>query len=91
MKKTLMLALTAATLLGTAAPVLASPFGNGNSDSRDFQATGILNQLQRAGVDATGVEEWGQYVRAYVVQADGSVAMAYYDPITLNEVTPVAP
>ena len=88
MKKTIAIALTAAALLGTAAPALAGPFGGGDAESRDFAAAGILDTLQKRGIDATGVEEWGDYVRAYVRLPDGSIKMAFFDPIGLQQVTP---
>ena len=88
MKKTIAIALTAITLLGTAAPALAGPFGDGDADSRDFVASGILSTLQQRGINATGVEEWGDYVRAFVRQSDGSIKMAFFDPIGLKQVTP---
>ena len=88
MKKTIAIVLTTAALLGTAVPVLAGPFGSGDAESRDFVASGILHTLQERGIDATGVEEWGDYVRAYVRQPDGSIKMAFFDPIGLKQVTP---
>ncbi len=85
MKKTIAIALTTATMLGMAAPALAAPFGDGDSDARDFAAFGILSTLQQRGVEATAVEEWGDYVRAYVTNADGSQSMVMFDPITLQQ------
>jgi hypothetical protein len=88
MKKTIALVLSTVALLGMAAPVLAGPFGNGDSDDRDFAATRILNTLQQRGVPATAVEEWGDYVRAFVKHDNGSQTMMFFDPITLERVQP---
>jgi hypothetical protein len=87
MNKTIALALTTAAMIGIAAPVLAAPFGDGSKEMRDFRAWSVLTTLQQDGVNATAVEEWGDYVRAYVLAPDGSQTMAFFDPITLKPVT----
>lgn len=85
MNKKIALALVTAAMIGVAAPVLASPFGDGDQEMRDFKAWSILSELQQNGVNATGVEEWGDYVRAYVSAPDGSQTMQLFDPVTLQQ------
>lgn len=48
--------------------------------------TAITQLLGQKGLKVAGVDEWNGCVRAYVTQADGSVGMAYFDPLTLNQV-----
>ena len=86
MNKKIALALTTAAMIGVAAPTFASPLGNGDQETRDFKAWSIQTELQQNGVNATGVEEWGDYIRAYVTQPDGSQTMQFFDPITLQQV-----
>jgi hypothetical protein len=88
MNRKIALALTTAALIGVAAPTLASPFGDGSTEMRELRAWSIEKTLQQKGVPVTGVEEWGDYVRAYVRTADGAQIMQFYDPITLEQVQP---
>lgn len=87
MKKTIAIVLTAATLLGTAAPALAGPFGDGDADSRDFAAFGVLSTLQQRGVPVTAVEEYGENILAYVQNDQGQTKMVILDPATLKPIT----
>ena len=86
MNKKIALALTTAAMIGIAAPTLAAPFGDGDQETRDFRAWSIETTLQHNGINATGVEEWGDYIRAYVSQPDGSQTMEFFDPVTLQQV-----
>ncbi|MGV8855594.1 MAG: hypothetical protein ACOH2L_13205 [Devosia sp.] len=86
-KNTLLAAVTAAVLLGAAAPAMAGAFGDGDSDSRAIVADILQERLQENGVNATSVEEWGNLVRAYVVQADGTQAMELFTASSLKPVT----
>jgi hypothetical protein len=65
----------------------AGAFGDGSSEQREFTANNILVRLQQAGVPATSVEEWGNLVRAFVTQPDGSQAMQLFAPDTLKPVS----
>ena len=85
-KNTLIAIVTATALLGAAAPAMAGAFGDGDFDARETVADNILVNLQAEGVNATSVEEWGNLVRAYVIQADGTQAMEFYTPVTLQPV-----
>ncbi|MBF0678597.1 MAG: hypothetical protein IR164_06640 [Devosia sp.] len=44
--------------------------------------------LKSQGVDVAGVEEWGHYVRAWVNTGNGTTTMQFFDPDTLESVTP---
>lgn len=46
----------------------------------------IAANLANLGYDVSGVEEWNGCVRAYVTHADGSTGMAYFNPLTLEQV-----
>jgi len=85
-KHTLIALATATALLGAAAPAMAGAFGDGDADSRQFVSEIILNGLHDKGVNATSVEEWGNLVRAYVVQADGTETMEFFTPVQLQPV-----
>lgn len=85
-KNTLIAVVTATALLGAAAPAMAGAFGDGDYDARETIANNILVNLQAEGVNATSVEEWGDLVRAYVVQADGTKTMQFFTPVTLQPV-----
>jgi len=87
-KNTVIAILTAATLLGAAAPAFADTNASGDSyDILDDNSDAILASLQAQGINASSVEDWGTLVRAYVTQADGSQVMQYFDANTLGPVT----
>lgn len=76
-------------LAGVTAPAFADAggaFGTGSSEAREWRATSIALNLAREGYNVTGVEEWGSLVRAFVIQDDGTQAMMFFDPISLNPV-----
>jgi hypothetical protein len=83
MIKTSLIALvTVATVSLTALPAFAESevFGSGD---QDIAKQNVISALQRNGVDATGVDEWDGYVRAYVKLADGRHVMQFFDADTL--------
>ena len=87
MIKTTMLALvTAAALVGAAAPAMAGSFGDGDSDARAVAADILQTRLEQKGLNVASVEEWGDLVRVYVVQPDGTQAMELFTPTTLTQV-----
>jgi hypothetical protein len=87
MNRISLIAVATASLLSLAVPAMASPFGDGSKDQRDFRASNILISLQQKGVNATSVEEWGSLVRAFVVGGDGHVVMEYFQPDSLTQVS----
>lgn len=83
----------AAAVVGLAAPAFAVSDVNSNDDSTSdgwsqFTQFSVLASLQQRGVDATSVEQWGPYVRAYVQNPDGSVQQKFFDPDTFAPVNP---
>lgn len=71
-----------AALAGVALPAMAAPA----THTSDFDSDYVLYELQSKGVNATAVEQWGSYVRAFVVNADGTQGMQLYTPDTLAPV-----
>lgn len=84
------IALAAVAVLGVAgvsAPAFAdSSLTSQTSISAAFDSTTILARLQSQGVPATSVEEWGDYVRAFVPGANGGEVMQFF---TTDSLTPV--
>src|SRR6218665_1687163 len=44
----------------------------------------IAQELTAQGYDVNGIEEWNNCVRAFVVKADGSLGMAFFEPGSLK-------
>jgi hypothetical protein len=95
-KNTVIALLTAATLVGAAAPAFAendSGIGLDDFDSEELDESAYetanqntLSRLRDQGVNATSVEDWGGLVRAFVTQDDGRQVMQFYTPGTLQQV-----
>ena len=95
-KNTVIALVTAAALVGAAAPAFAETnstigfddFNGEESDQSgyDTAAQNILSRLQAQGVNATAVESWGGLVRAYVTLEDGRQVMQFFAPDTLQQV-----
>ena len=92
-KNTVIALLTAATLVGVAAPAFAESGGGqsdfneeDNSSAYNTAAQNILSRLRDQGVNATSVEQWGGLVRAFVVQEDGRQVMQFFAPGSLQQV-----
>jgi hypothetical protein len=88
MIKTTLLALVAATTFSAAAaPAFAAdPFGTGSDEMRAFQASATVSELRSRGVNAVAVEEWGDYVRAFVRNDNGGQSMQLFNADTLEPV-----
>ncbi|NMA98338.1 MAG: hypothetical protein GX970_09555 [Phyllobacteriaceae bacterium] len=93
-KKLIALAAAATALVGVSAPVLADDTdytydGTGvySESETSFDDGYVLYQLQSKGVDATAVEQWGSYYRAFVKNADGTTAMQLFNTDTLTPVS----
>ncbi|HEV7718104.1 MAG TPA: hypothetical protein VGO70_03905 [Arsenicitalea sp.] len=87
-KKSVIALATLAILAGAAVPAFAkdSIFGSGPvADQQDVQQ-GIVQQLNQKGIRATSVEEWGDYIRAYVTLADGTHVQEFFTPGSLQQV-----
>jgi hypothetical protein len=82
--------------LGTAiSPAFAKSIGTCQDDvaisgtnAIDSDAPAILASLKQKGVNAQDVSDWGGCVRADVIRKDGSTAMEYFDPDTLQRLNP---
>lgn len=78
------------TLIAVAVPAQAQSASVAQCDDTGYSIsdneTTITMQLERQGYEVTGVEEWNNCVRAFVVKADGSTGMAFFDPISLKPV-----
>ncbi len=77
---------TVAALLGAVAPAMAVPVETGSSEAREFVADRYLSELKRQGINATSVEEWGDYIRAFVTLEDGTQTMQFFTPGSLTPV-----
>lgn len=77
---------TLAALVGFAAPALAVPVEADAGEAREFVAERYLSELQRQGINATVVEEWGAYIRAFVTLEDGTQVMQFFLPGSLKPV-----
>ncbi|KKC37846.1 hypothetical protein WH87_09180 [Devosia epidermidihirudinis] len=86
-KTTVIALLTAASLAGVAAPAYASAFGDVSPEFRSFVADSIVADLNQKGVHATSVEEWGDLIRAYVTNDNGTQTMEFFTPGSLQPVT----
>ncbi|WIY52889.1 hypothetical protein O9Z70_15770 [Devosia sp. YIM 151766] len=87
-KNSVVALVTAAALAGIAVPAMAeaaplSPPAPVESETSSFNADYVLYQLQSQGVNASSVEQWGSYVRAFVTE-DGRQVMRLFDADTLN-------
>lgn len=101
-KNTVVALVAAATMAGIAVPVFAAPlppepatevtgrfdnaFGGGSVEMRAFTADSVLAQLRQNGINASAVEDWGGLIRAYVTLTDGSEAMQFFRPGSLERV-----
>lgn len=83
-------AIAALSLAGVSLPAQAATIAAGACDDIDYSvhdnANSITAQLEAQGLTVTGVDEWSNCVRAFVVHADGSTGMAFFDPLTLEAV-----
>jgi hypothetical protein len=91
MIKTLFAVGVAAASLGVIAlPVQAAGLSPAACDDIEYSvadnADAIAAQLEQQGYAVSGVDEWSNCVRAFVVNADGSTGMAFFDPLTLRPV-----
>lgn len=89
-KNTLIALIAVAGVAGITVPAFAvAPevaFDDSQLAGSDWPADSVLARLQAQGVAATGVEEWGGLVRAYVTLEDGRQVMQFFTPDSLNRV-----
>ena len=83
MIKTSLIALATVAAVSLAAfPASAEDlFGNGD---QDLAKASVVAELQRDGVNATSVEDWNGYIRAFVTLEDGRQVQRFFDADTLQ-------
>jgi hypothetical protein len=84
-RNTVIALVTAAALAGVAAPAMASNSLVSTSDN-DFDADYVLAQVQDKGINATAVEEWGDYIVATVTDETGKQTRIFLTPVSLDVV-----
>lgn len=84
-RNTVIALVTAAVLAGAAAPAMASNSLVSTSDN-DFDADYVLAQVQDKGINATAVEEWGDYIVATVTDETGKQTRIFLTPVSLDVV-----
>lgn len=91
MIKTSIIALLAVAAMGSvAAPAFADAMGNSNSlhaDGNYLHEDNVIARLHEQGVNASSVENWGNLVRAFVIQSDGTQVSQLFTRDTLKPVT----
>jgi len=91
-KTTLAALLVSVSLAGVAAPAAAAQWSlSGDdeiSDSERYLEDAALT-LRAQGYDVQSVEDWGRYVRAFVILEDGREAMQLFHGDTLQPVSAV--
>jgi hypothetical protein len=73
---------TAAALAGVAMPAMAATTQL-EASINNFDADYVQYQLEAQGVNTDRVEQWGEYVRAFVTGPDGRVTMQLFHADTL--------
>ena len=87
LKKSLIALGAVAVLAAGALPSFASTDSVfGDKTQTDLAKTAVQQELQRRGIDATSVDEWGGYVRVDVKLAGGTTAVRFFEPISLTPV-----
>ena len=83
---------TAAVVTGLAAVAVPAQAAAATAIACDAGASitgseeAITMELTAMGYTVDGVEEWNNCVRAFVVKADGSLGMAFFEPGSLKPV-----
>lgn len=86
-KNTVVALVTAATLVGVAAPAFADTTPSIVADYA-FEDNALIARLKDKGVSATSVEQWGSdMLRAYVTLEDGTRTMQFFTNDTLTPVS----
>ena len=86
-----MKALSIATILTVTSFAIVPVFANEDDNSDDVHgrsAFAVQSALRDRGVDTSGVEEWGNLIRAYVSNGNGGTTMQLFDADTLQPVPP---
>lgn len=88
-KSSILALVTVAAISGVAAPAFAatSLSQENTSTSAYFEENNVLARLQERGIDATSAESWGNLIRVYVKNQDGTSAQQFF---TRDNLAPVA-
>ena len=82
------IALLAAAATSIALLVLPAQAEQSSTESStkifDHEEAAVMGSLTSRGLDVSGVEEWGGLIRAFVVDADGSTTMQFFDKNDLS-------
>lgn len=69
--------------------ITIGPRGAGQyTDAIDSDAPAIIASLEQKGINVQDVTDWGGCIRADVTKKDGSTAMEFFDPNTLQRLDP---
>lgn len=74
------LGLIAAATVALALPAYAYWNAFEADDIHDRHAQNIVDELQGRGIKVERLEEWSEFVIAFVVNEDGSTSFQYFDP-----------
>ena len=90
MLKKSLIVLSALAGIAIAAPAFASTdpvFGTSDYQQLDTAKAAVAQQLQQRGLNVSNVDEWDGYVRADVTLPDGSQAVRFFQPNSLEAVS----
>ena len=84
-----MKALSLAAILAVVSLSVVPTFANEDGDNDSIHgrsAFAVESALRERGVVASGVEEWGGLIRAWIPNGDGGTTMQFFDADTLQPV-----
>jgi len=62
----------------------SAPGAGEYTDAIDSDAPAIIASMQQKGINVQDISDWGGCIRADVTKKDGSTAMEFFDPNTLQ-------
>jgi hypothetical protein len=87
-----LLAAAATSIALLASPALAEQSSTETSTKIfNHEEAAVLGALTSRGLHVSGVEEWGGLIRAFVVDADGSTTMQFFNKDNLTSAVSVQP
>lgn len=92
MKSSLVIALAAVAAIALPGVANAASIDTGTNEERTYDERTVFGEdtftvekaLADRGVNAERVEQWGNKVRAFVIQPDGKLAMQFFDRDSLQ-------
>ncbi len=76
-----------AATIGTCEDELGTTLGNGVPSAIDSDISAIAAGLKEKGISASNISDYSGCVRADVKRKDGSVALEFFDPNTLQRLS----